>query len=107
MTNKTPTRSAKRNAIYDLLDGERDYQDENHPETPSLATIYALLAKYTEKLGVLAAGDTNAARKRLRQIAALAVKGMEHHGASPRENHVPESASISGEMHLVNPGDAL
>jgi hypothetical protein len=105
--NKTPQRPKQREAIYDVLDGERDYQDEIHPEAPTLATVYALLAKYTEKLGMLSAGNMDKTRKRLRQIAAIAIKGMEHHGASPRENHVPASASITGEMHLTGPLDAL
>lgn len=109
MLNQTPSRPTQRNAVYDVIDGERDYQDKTHPNSPppSLAKISGLIHDYSTKLGNTSAADTDSARKRLRQIAALAVKGLEHHGASPRENHVPESAGVTGEMHLTGPRDAL
>jgi hypothetical protein len=101
-TNQYPIRPKSRDLIYDVIDGERDYQDANHPNTPvgemlDLIREYAAVPLATPK-----------ARKRLREIAALAVRAIEATGgAVPREFHVPASAGITGEMHIVTKSDGF
>lgn len=116
-TNQVPQRSTSRDKIYDVLDGERDYQDKHFPPTPAptLIEVADLLDQYIVALLTLYAPSpdpnvtvkqrTEKALKRLREIGALAIKGMELHGAVPREWHVPASAGTTGEMHVVATGD--
>jgi hypothetical protein len=97
MTNLTPTRPAVRANAFDVVDGERDYQDKTHPSSPvpTLSHFVYLLIEYTDKLAVdmevESSSPTGGPLKRLREIAAIAVHAMEHHGAQPREGHVPAS----------------
>jgi len=114
MTNLLPIRPTKREHIYDILDGERDYQDRTHPESPvpMLADFANLLIEYTDKLAVDVTVDGpspasgHGPYKRLREIAAIAVRAMEVYGATPRENHVPASAGITGVMKIVAKADS-
>lgn len=105
MTNLIPTRPTDREKIYDVLDGERDYQIKTHPASPppDLESFTNLLIKYTDKLGYegfdpdpSGASPAGGPLKRLREIAAIAVHAMEVHGAQPRANHVPASAGVGG-----------
>jgi|ERR1700676_2684110 len=119
MPNRTPIRPQSRYKLYDVLDGERDYQDEHFPLSPepTLLEIADLLDEYAIKLMSLFAPSppsaltveqrTAVALKRLREIGAIAVKGMELHGAVPRENHVPANAGIVGVMHATTKSDKL
>jgi len=120
MSNKVPSRSTSRDRVYEVLDGERDYQDEHFPTPPTLLEVADMLDEYAVKLISLYAPPaspeapkltveerTAKALKRLREIGAIAIKGMELHGAVPRENHVPASAGIVGEMHATAKPDAL
>jgi hypothetical protein len=114
MMNQLPKTTPLRQKAYDVLDGERDYQDEHHPSKvpPSITDFANLLIEYTDKLTadvVAGAGSSPAGGplKRLREIAAIAVHGMEVHGIQPRENHVPASVGITGTMHIVGKADSL
>jgi hypothetical protein len=138
MTNQLPTRTATREKIYEVIDGERDYQESLFPDSPkpSLSEFVALVDEYAVKLATpfvpspfdsspfvpapfvpspsdpVLTIDQEAARakvaiKRFRQIAALAVRAMEVYGSIPRENHVPASAGITGEMHVTGNFDKL
>lgn len=100
MTNSPPKPpSPTRLDAYDVIDGERDYQDKTHPASPkpTLVDFANLLIEYTDKLAAdvvneFSSSPSGGALKRLRQIAAIAVHAMEHHGSQPRESHVPASA---------------
>lgn len=118
MTNKAPTRPADRDKVYDVLDGERDYQDAHFPTKPTLLEVADMLDDYAVKVITLFAPPaspeapvltveerTAKVLKRLREIGAIAVKGMELYGAAPRENHVPASAGIVGELHATTKPD--
>jgi len=115
MTNQAPARPDHRNKIYDILDGERDYQDVKHPTSPDhpIEHFANLLIEYTDKLAVdlhrehTGASPSGDPFKRLREVAAIAVHAMEVHGVQPRENHVPASAGITGTLKLADPGDKL
>lgn len=119
MTNKAPLATGPRNKIYEILDGERDYQIETHPSSPPKSLIdYAnLLIEYTDKLAAdvvhatanpaALSSPTGGPFKRLREIAAIAVAAMEVHGAQPREGHVPASAGVTGTMHVTVKPDSL
>ena len=112
MTNQLPTRPTEREKVYDVLDGERGYQNATRPASPNdLVHFTNLLIEYTDKLAVDVVVDPSGASpaggplKRLREIAAIAVQAMEVHGAQPRANHVPASAGITGTAHIVAKAD--
>jgi hypothetical protein len=100
-----------RQKAFDIIDGEREYQDANFPSSPdtSLVDFASLLIEYTGKLAVdvvvESSSPTGGPLKRLREIAAIAVRAMEIHGAQPRENHVPASAGVTGVAHIVAKAD--
>lgn len=113
MVNQTPVRPTDREKVYDVIDGERDYQGATHPASPHPDLVYHanLLIEYTDKLAAdVAAGvgssPSGGPLKRLRQVAALAVQAMEAHGVQPRENHVPASAGVTGTAHIVSKPDS-
>jgi hypothetical protein len=119
MTNQLPTRPVARDSVYDVIDGERDYQNKKHgadatgtSSTPPLTHFVNLLIEFTDKLAVdvtvespSPSNGTSGPLKRLREIAAIAIHAMEHHGAQPRENHVPVSAGITGVLKATAKGD--
>lgn len=109
-TNQVPTTTALRQKAYDVVSGEREYQDKIFAgrSPPSLREFTILLIAYTGRLAASPnVSPTGGALKRLREIAAIAVHAMELHGIQPRENHVPASAGITGTMHIVGKADAL
>ena len=119
MNNQNPVRPTDRNKVYDVVDGERDYQVKNHPTSPSpdITHFTNLLIEYTDKLAVDVAVNPSAGMspahspsggplKRLREIAAIAIHAMEVHGAAPRENHVPASAGVTGTVNIVGKADS-
>ena len=114
MTNQVPSLTKPREKVYDVLNGEREYQDEKFAgrTPPTLIEFTNLLIEYTDKLAAdVGAGKssspTGGPLKRLREVAAIAVHAMEVHGIQPRENHVPASVGITGTMHIVGKADSL
>ena len=108
MTNQVPSLTKPREKVYDVLNGEREYQDEKFAgrTPPTLIEFTNLLIEYTDKLAAdVGAGKssspTGGPLKRLREVAAIAVHAMEVHGIQPRENHVPASVGITGTMHVT------
>lgn len=106
-TNKTPVRPPARERVYDVLDGELDYQDEivpdwNLPPSEFLTMLAAQVrqAKAMHVDGFPEATVTTA--NALRRIAAVAMRGMEVHGVIPCEFHVPASAGITGTLNISN-----
>ena len=113
MTNQLPTTTLIRKKVYDILDGEREYQDKIFAgrTPPTLIEFTNLLIEYTDKLAasvVAKAGvsPSGGPGKRLREIAAIAVHAMELHGSEPRANHVPASAGITGTVNIVGKADS-
>ena len=112
MPNQLPTTTLIRKKVYDILDGEREYQDKIFAgRTPlTLIEFTNLLIEYTDKLAAsVKAGmsPSGGPGKRLREIAAIAVYAMELHSSEPRANHVPASAGITGTLHIVAGPDTL
>jgi len=112
MTNQLPVRPTHRDKVFDIIDGERDYQVKTRPESPvpTLVDETNLLIEYTDKLAVDVTVDSASPQggplKRLREIATIAIRAMENHGAQPRENHVPASAGITGTVKIVGGQDS-
>ena len=81
----------KRNDVYKLIDGERDYQD-NKPPRPAVDAVTPVsswliyigyhLAEATKSVYFL---DEIGALEHVRKIAALAVACMEYNETKPRE----------------------
>jgi hypothetical protein len=114
MTNLHPQPpTAKQKIAFDVLVGEREYQNMTHGggPTPTMVNFANLLIEYTDKLAVDATVDPTGASpaggplKRLREIAAIALHAMEIYGIQPRENHVPASAGITGTVNIVGNAD--
>lgn len=113
--NTNPIRPALRNAVYDILDGERDYQDAGggnaarDPGSPSLSVgnLLLLMGRYLEEARKewIRPGGNRACLPDVRKVTALGVQLLEHHGAPPREWHVPDSAAITGVVKISDPGD--
>lgn len=109
--NRKPVRPASRNVVYDIIDGERDYQDETWPAADKGLTPGEYLILFEEYVAkarsrwVKDHGDV-ALRNEFRKLAGIAVRGMEQHGAIPRELHVPASAGIVAVMNIADKGDA-
>ena len=114
MTNQVPSLTKPREKVYDVLNGEREYQDEKFAgrTPPTLIEFTNLLIEYTDKLAVDVTVDPTCSSpaggplKRLREIAAIALHGMEIYGIQPRENHVPASAGITGVLKVVGKLDS-
>ncbi len=116
MTNQAPKPTTEtRSIVYQTIDGERDYQDQTFPGTPTLEQSAALIDEYAVKLAALFApspsrpspspNDTDALEY-LREIAGVAVRAMEEHGVVPRANHVPAALGITGTMHIMDKRDS-
>ncbi len=110
--NKVPVRPATRDAVYDVVDGERDYQDGEWSAAERSLTPGEYLILFEEYVAKARAvwvkehGDV-ALINNFRKLAGIAVRAMEQHGSIAREYHVPASANIVGTMQAVDPGDAL
>lgn len=111
--NKQPVRPPNRDRIFDVLDGERDYQDETWPHTEgtghSVGEFLLLLEEYVSRARAewtRTHGD-DPTMNVMRKVGGIVVRAMEEHGAIPREFHVPASAGITGEMRGRDLGDAL
>lgn len=113
--NKLPGQPTKAQVVaFEVLLGEREYQVETHGDSPmpTLADFANLLIEYTDKLAVDVTVDPTCSSpaggplKRLREIAAIALHGMEIYGIQPRENHVPASAGITGVLKVVGKLDS-
>lgn len=109
--NQQPIRPTSRERVYDVIDGERDYQDngegnaKRHPGRPPMTPgEYILCMEMTLAKARMAwyhPEGGEACLHYIRKTAALGVNAMELHGAPPREWHVPASAGITGEMHAT------
>ncbi len=78
-----------RNTVYELIDGERAYQEQrwerpkhNHSATEYLVYIRHYVGKAFERVST--EDGEGGALECIRKIAALAVAAMEEHGAPPR-----------------------
>lgn len=113
MTNKVPTRTVARARVFDVIDGERDYQDENDPATDRELTPGEVLMLFEEQLKHAKSNWSNEPEGRtatinnIRRLASIAVRALETFGAIPREYHVPASANIVGELQGRDQGDKL
>ena len=82
----------KRDDVYKLIDGERDYQGSLGPDrtdgsNKSVGDYITMMQYYQQKLveaWTFKAG-TDAASDVIRKIARIAVHCMEDHGAPPRK----------------------
>ena len=109
MTNAIPNQPTKAQVVaFEVLLGEREYQTKTHGDSPvpTLVDFANLLIEYTDKLAVDVKVDpigspAGGPLKRFREIAAIALHAMEIYGIQPRENHVPASAGITGELKVV------
>lgn len=78
-----------RSDVYSLIDGERAYQDSQSLGANSNFTVgeeLVLLATYVDealKAWTYNSGDFKALEK-VRKVAAIAVRCMEHHPTPPR-----------------------
>lgn len=121
-TNQVPVRPPSRDKVYDVLDGERDYQNAGqgnakpHPEsgrTDGRLTLGEGILCLERILDTARAewykgpDGHKATLPYIRKAAAVAVQLMENYGAVPREFHVPVSAGITGTMQIQDVGDKL
>ena len=86
-------RDKVREEVYELIDGEREYQNEKWPDDPllcptnSLGDYILMVDVYLDKAKKVWQGSSFPevdARNTMRKIAAIAVRCMEEHGAEPR-----------------------
>lgn len=113
MTNQLPQPTPPtRQKAFDVVDGEREYQDVAHPSSPhpTLVEETNLLIEFTDKLAVAVTVQHPSPKAEpseiLREIASIAIRAMENHGVKPRENHVPASAGITGIVKAVAKSDS-
>jgi hypothetical protein len=108
--NKRPIRSDARDAVYDIIDGERDYQDETWSDDERKLTPGEFLILFEEYVAkarsrwVKNSGDVPLMND-FRKLVGIGVRAMETHGAIPRELHVPASAGITGVMVVRDRAD--
>lgn len=116
--NKVPVRPASRDAVYDVIDGEREYQGagegnaarhENAPPNLTVGENILCMEKCLRDAqdAWYRPDGGQAALPFIRKVAALAVQALENYGAPPREFHVPASAGITGTLNVSDPGDKL
>jgi hypothetical protein len=95
-----------RQEVYELIDGERDYQDKRWPhDAPDVGShdvgTYILFMKgYVNKAIETACFSARHEQciEHFRKIAALAVRCMEGHGAMPRTVNIQSGVYQSGEI---------
>ena len=121
--NQVPVRPASRDAVYDVIDGERDYQDAKSeaitpggasPRPHSVEEFVIYMVDYTREMKAQLTHTWTPDRKAppealdtLRKIVARGIACMEQNGARPREWHVPASANISGTVNVTDPASKL
>lgn len=120
--NQVPVRPSNRDVVYDVIDGERDYQNAGegnakpHPESGrtdgrlTLGEGILVMERILDQARAEWYKGPDGHKLTLpyvRKVAGVAVQLLENFGAPPREYHVPLSANITGEMHAVDKGDAL
>lgn len=82
-----------RKEVYEVIDGERDYQGAmGARDIPTIEGELLLLEEYVNKARKAYTetfGDPSeeATRDQIRKIAAIAVRCMENHGAPKRTSH--------------------
>lgn len=76
-----------RTKAFELINGERDYQDVAHPHPAGLTGYLIVLEKLVQdaKLAWYTDKDNDDVRAHMRKIAASAVRCLEAHGAPERE----------------------
>jgi|SRR5208282_2103413 len=87
--------SLDRAYIYQLIDGECDYQNKIRPKTNSIGD-YLTLLRYEGRLAdaaCTASIDGQASLNVIRKIAGIAVCCMEEHGAPARQGYEPPASS--------------
>lgn len=111
--NQNPVRPSSRDKVYDIVDGERDYQDETWPHTEgtghSVGEYLLMLEEYVARARsewTKTHGDQPTLNV-MRKVCGITVRCMEDHEAIPREFHVPASAGITGELRGIDHSDAL
>lgn len=113
MTNKVPVRTPERERVYDVIDGERDYQIENDPAGDKEMTPGETLMMIEENLRFAKEQWSNQPEGRintinhLRKLAGITVRALESFGPIPREYHVPASANITGTLQGRDKNDRL
>lgn len=94
--NIKPFRTGSRDAVYRVIDGERDYQTMGKGNAgparelmmgEGIAVMEEILAQARTEW--YKADGTKNALPYIRKVAAVAVQLMERYGAVPREGHVP------------------
>jgi hypothetical protein len=110
---------ATRQEVYNVIDGERDYQDAQRPDrfTESVLPVSGELLCIRTYLGYADNSYTNnpgeapiETLEHIRKIAAMCVRAMEHHGAPPRTKTTKSSqrsVSIGGSVDnsIINTGN--
>lgn len=111
--NKTPTRPPERDRVYDVIDGERGYQEDNAPQSEknfSPGETLALLDQHLRHAQTQWSNEPEgrtATINNLRTMAGVLVRALEILGPIPREFHVPASAGITGTLDMRDKGDRL
>lgn len=111
--NKVPVRPPERDRVYDVIDGERDYMDDNSPVSEDELTPGETLAVFEEQLKHAKANwsrepeGRTATINNIRKLAGIAVRALESFGPIPCEFHVPASAGITGTLEMRDKGDKL
>ncbi len=111
--NKVPVRTVARDRVYDVIDGERDYRDDNDPPTELELTPGEVLMALELQLDHAKRNWSNQPEGRtatinnIRILAGIAVRALETLGPIPREFHVPASAGITGALQGRDKNDRL
>lgn len=78
--------SSARETIYEMIDGERDYQDTTFGTIPNRGETILLLQEYVTRAthNWATTGSNAAIQEYLREIAAIAIRGLEIDGCYAR-----------------------
>lgn len=68
-----------------IIDAERDYQDERYPEERTIGEELLLLHNFVEQAIYTYSYNRDHSLEFVREIAALAQRTIEHHGAPERQ----------------------
>ena len=114
--NQQPVRPPVRDAIYNVIDGERDYQDAGEgnsknersgPMSIAETILHIETCLHKAREAIYKPGGAPEALRHLRKVAALSVYTFENYGVPPREFHVPATSGITGTLEIHDPGDKL